>query len=283
MDVGRSVQQDKKESNIIYIIDMYSLTIILYSFTFESQKPPVQISSQKQQAKRNQVLDTIPQYHNTHTTMSKLTDFKLLSFDVYGTLIDWERGFLTAMQPALSASGKSDMDPKHILKTCGPLQAREQAAKPGQIYSSLLTSIHPTLCAELGLSPPSPKECRAVGASVASWPAFPDTVAALKRLQKHYKMVVLSNVDNASFAGNNKNSLDGFEWDAVLTAEDIGSYKPDLKNFEYMFGEAERRWGIKREEVLQTAQSQFHDHHPARSIGLKSCWIWRPESVLGNR
>ncbi|KAF2634439.1 HAD-like protein [Massarina eburnea CBS 473.64] len=215
--------------------------------------------------------------------MAKLGDFKLLSFDVYGTLIDWERGFLSAMQPVLARSGKSDLDPKHILEVCHALQVPEQAANPSQKYSELLTSIHPKLCKELGLEAPSVEESKKFGESVPQWPAFPDTVEALKRLKKVYRMVVLSNVDNASFQANNRNSLCGFEWDAVLTAEDIRSYKPDLKNFEYMLKEVRSRFGVEKEQVLQTAQSQFHDHHPAKNMQIKSSWIFRPDSIKGDR
>ncbi|KAF2686319.1 HAD-like protein [Lentithecium fluviatile CBS 122367] len=217
--------------------------------------------------------------------MSKLTDFKLLSFDVYGTLIDWERGVIKALQPMLEKSGKTDIDPKHILKVCHVLEASEQSVNPGQIYSELLTLIHPKLCKELGLQEPTEEESRKFGTSVPDWAAFEDTVEALKRLKKVYKMVVLSNVDNTSFAANNASAqgLQGFEWDLVLTAEDIGSYKPSLKNFVYMLKQAKEKFGVEKAKVLQTAQSQFHDHHPAKEMGIKSSWIYRPGAIMGNR
>jgi 2-haloalkanoic acid dehalogenase type II len=215
--------------------------------------------------------------------MSKLTSFKLLSFDVYGTLIDWERGVVQALQPALKKANKTDIDPKHILKVCHSLEAPEQSGNPGQKYSELLTTIHPKLCKELGLQEPTKEESEAFGGSVGDWPAFPDSVEALKRLSKHYKLVVLSNVDNESFKKGNAGGLEGFKFDAVYTAEDIGSYKPSHKNFEYMFKKVKEDFGIERDEVLQTAQSQFHDHHPAKEIGLKSCWIYRPGAIMGNR
>jgi 2-haloalkanoic acid dehalogenase type II len=215
--------------------------------------------------------------------MSKLTSFKLLSFDVYGTLIDWERGVVNALEPALKKSNKSDLDPKHILKVCHALEAPEQSENPSQKYSELLTIIHPKLCKELGLQEPTKEESEAFGGSVGDWPAFPDSVEALKRLSKHYKLVVLSNVDNDSFKKGNAGGLEGFKFDAVYTAEDIGSYKPDLKNFEYMFRKVKEEFGVEKHEVLQTAQSQFHDHHPAKEIGLKSSWIYRPGAIMGNR
>ncbi|PVI04414.1 HAD-like protein [Periconia macrospinosa] len=215
--------------------------------------------------------------------MSKLTSFKLLSFDVYGTLIDYERGALKALEPMFQKSGNPDLDQKHVMKLLHNLQAKGQVEKPRQLYCDLLESVHPILCKELGLAEPTKEESKAFGASIPLWPAWPDTVDALRRLKKVYKMVVLSNVDNASFEKNNAASLDGFEWDAVLTAEDIGKYKPCHDNFHYMLREAKNRFGVEKDEVLQTAQSQFHDHHPAKELGIKSSWIWRPGAVAGNR
>lgn len=215
--------------------------------------------------------------------MSKLTDFRLLSFDVYGTLIDWDGGVLTALEPLLIKNNKQDLDRKHIIKTFVSIQSPLEKENPEKKYSEILTAAHPMLAEKLGCMEPSTEESKAFGDSVGKWPAFPDTVDALKRLQKHYKLVVLSNVDNSSFAASNAGPLQGFRFDAVLTAQDIGSYKPDLKNFEYMFEYVKREFGVERNEVLQTAQSQYHDHHPAKTLGLKSAWIFRPEAVMGNR
>ncbi|CAI6337258.1 unnamed protein product [Periconia digitata] len=215
--------------------------------------------------------------------MAKLTSFKLLSFDVYGTLIDYERGALKALEPIFQKSGNPDLDLKQVMQRFSKLQAAGQAEKPKQLYRDLLTSVHPILCKEFGLAEPTEEESKTFGASIPSWAAWPDTVDALRRLQKVYKMVVLSNVDNDSFQKNNAASMEGFEWDAVLTAEDIGSYKPNHNNFHHMLREAKSRFGVEKDEVLQTAQSQFHDHHPAKELGIKSSWIWRPGSVAGNR
>mgnify|MGYP003624110968 CR=1 FL=1 len=217
--------------------------------------------------------------------MSKLTDFKLLSFDVYGTLIDWERGVVTALEPELRRAGKTDMDHKHILKVCHAVEAPEQSSNPDQKYSELLTAIHPKLCNALGLQEPTKQESEAFGASIKDWPAFPDSVEALKRLKKHYKLVVLSNVDNASFLANRQAStgLQDFQFDAIYTAEMIGSYKPSHKNFEYMLKRVKEDFGVEKHEVLQTAQSQFHDHHPAKKMGITSSWIYRPGAIMGNR
>lgn len=215
--------------------------------------------------------------------MSRLTDFKLLSFDVYGTLIDYERGVIKALQPVLEKANKTDIDPKHILRITQPMFNDEQKKHPRQKYSKLLAACHPMICKELGLPEPTAEESEAFGASVGNWPAFEDSVSALQRLKKTYKMVVLSNVDNESFKANNANSLGGFEWDLVLTAEDIGSYKPDHRNFEHMLKAVKDKFGVEKHEVLQTAQSQFHDHHVCKEMGITSAWIYRPGAILGNR
>jgi 2-haloalkanoic acid dehalogenase type II len=215
--------------------------------------------------------------------MSKLTDFRLLSFDVYDTLIQREGGIIQTLQPVLQKAGKTDLDPKHILKIMGALEKRTQSENPTLKYSELLATVYPELCEELGLPAPTEDESKAFGGSIPNWPAFEDSVEALKRLKKVYKLVVLSNVDNASFAANNANGLQNFEFDLVLTAEEIGSYKPNLKNFEYMLKQVKEKFDIEKAQVLQTAQSQFHDHHPAKEMGIKSAWIYRPKNYLGNR
>lgn len=214
--------------------------------------------------------------------MSKLTDFKLLSFDVYGTLIDRESGALEIIRPMLEKSGKTSLGTKQILQELYTLEAREEEAHPDWRYSEVVTAVFPKLCDKLGLQKPTEEECKAFGASVGSWPAFQDTVDALKRLSNVYKLVVLSNVDNDSFKRSNAYGLEGFKFDAIYTAENIGSYKPEHKNFEYMLSHVKEDFGIERNEVLQTAQSQYMDHHPAKEIGIKSCWIDRPGATMGH-
>ncbi|CAI7626553.1 unnamed protein product [Penicillium palitans] len=203
--------------------------------------------------------------------MTNLSDYGLLCFDVYGTLIDWENGIITALEPILSKS-TTQFTREHLLTTYQDLESTQQTATPDLPYSDLLSAIHPTLAARLGLNPPTEEESRAFGNSVGTWPAFPDTVDALHRLSKHYKLVVLSNVDRASFAKSNAGSLQG----------DIGSYKPDPRNFEYMLSAVQREFGVGSGQVLQTAQSQFHDHQPARKVGIKSVWIERSGALMGN-
>ncbi|KAL4951399.1 HAD-like domain-containing protein [Aspergillus filifer] len=212
-----------------------------------------------------------------------LKSYRLLTFDVYGTLVDWEGGILAALEPSLAknnASGKFTRE--QILHAYHDLEKAQQTKTPSMLYCDVLSTIHAPLLEKLGLPAPSKEESTTFGESVGSWPAFPDTVSALHKLKKQYKLVVLSNVDRESFAKTNAGSLQGFEFDLIITAQDVGSYKPDLQNFRYMLEKVEKEFGVKREEVLQTAQSQFHDHHPARAVGVKSVWIVRPGATMGN-
>ena len=123
-----------------------------------------------------------------------------------------------------------------------------------------------------GASRSTLEECEAYGRSVPGWPAFPDTAEALRYLKRHYKLVILSNVDNASFEHSRRKL--GVELDAVYTAEDIGSYKPSPRNFDYML-EQLKGLGVEPGDILHTAESLFHDHVPAADKGLATCWIHR--------
>ena len=214
--------------------------------------------------------------------MSALTSYKLLAFDVYGTLVDWETGVVNALKPLLSKDSTRNFTREELLHLYHDFEALEQTANPSMAYSEILATIHPRIASKLGLPAPTAEENTAFSTSVGIWPAFPDTVDALKRLSKHYKLVVLSNVDRASFSRTNGGPLGGVEFDAVLTAQDIGSYKPDLRNFEYMLEYARREFNIEKDQVLSTAQSQFHDHYPAKQLGLRSAYIARKCAVMGN-
>ena len=214
--------------------------------------------------------------------MSKLSDYRLLSFDVYGTLIDWERGILEAFRPILKRDMRKNFSREHLLKTFHSLEREQQSKTPDMPYSQLLTTVHPQFALALGFDRPTVEESKAFGDSVGQWPAFPDTVDALRRLSKHYKLVVLSNVDRESFGATNAGPLQGVPFDAVITAQDIGSYKPDQRNFEFLLKQVMTDFGIGKEEILQTAQSQVHDHEPASKIGIKSVWIARPGALMGN-
>jgi 2-haloacid dehalogenase len=205
----------------------------------------------------------------------RLSDFKVLSFDCYGTLIDWESGIWTALQPlAAQAGGKARED---ALTRFGHHESAQEHETPNLKYSELLARVHARLAAEWGVAA-NPAADRAFGASVGEWPAFPDSAEALAYLKRHFKLVILSNVDRASFAGSNKRL--GVAFDAVCTAEDIGSYKPDLANFRYLVARV-RELGHRTSKLLHVAQSLYHDHAPANAAGLKSAWIDRRAAEPG--
>ncbi|KAF7717167.1 HAD hydrolase subfamily IA protein [Penicillium ucsense] len=159
--------------------------------------------------------------------MSRLADYRLLCFDVYGTLIDWEAGLLAALQPLLTKKASHDDDTfsrAHLLTIYQELESEQQRLTPDMPYPDLLATIHPQLAARLDLPAPSETDNQRFGESIGTWPAFPDTVDALHRLSQHFKLVVLSNVDRASFARSNAGSLQGFRFDRIITAQDVGSY-----------------------------------------------------------
>jgi 2-haloacid dehalogenase len=206
----------------------------------------------------------------------KLSAFTTLTFDCYGTLIDWESGIHTALQPLVARAGLA-LSRDAVLEAFARHESAQEHETPGMIYSELLAHVHARLADEWNVAPDAAAD-HAFGASVPDWPAFPDSAAALAYLKLHYKLVILSNVDRTSFAGSNKRL--GVVFDAIYTAQDIGSYKPDLRNFRYMLEKLAAQ-GIGKEHILHTAQSLFHDHAPAKKVGLASCWIDRRHDAAG--
>ncbi|WP_110649382.1 haloacid dehalogenase type II [Salinicola peritrichatus] len=206
----------------------------------------------------------------------QLTDFTTLTFDVYGTLIDWESGMVAGLQPLLQRTGLS-LTRDQILEAHARHESTQQRYTPHLQYRWLLAIVYKRLAEEWGVSA-SHDECQAYGDFVKQWPAFPDTAEALAYLKQHYKLVVLSNVDNESFAYSQRKL--GVEFDAVYTAEDVGSYKPAPCNFDYMLEKLGER-GIDKPQILHTAESLFHDHQPANRFGLANCWIYRRHDKEG--
>ncbi|MEM7221871.1 MAG: haloacid dehalogenase type II [Pseudomonadota bacterium] len=202
----------------------------------------------------------------------RLSDYKVLTFDCYGTLIDWESGIWDALQPLLMASGRADITRGAALMAYAEVESAQQAETPGLIYPELLSRVHAGFAAKLGLTTSDDLD-QAFGQSIGAWPAFPDSADALRFLKSRYKLVILSNVNGAGFALSNQKL--GVQFDAIYTAEDVGSYKPDPKNFEYMLAHLKQDLGLEQDAILHTAQSLFHDHAPARRFGLANAWIDR--------
>ncbi|HSI41074.1 MAG TPA: haloacid dehalogenase type II [Xanthobacteraceae bacterium] len=206
----------------------------------------------------------------------RLSDFKALTFDCYGTLIDWESGMVAGLKPLTDRVGAA-LTRNQILEAHARQESGQQRYTPAKKYSELLAVVYKRLAEEWGV-PASPEECAAYGRSVADWPAFPDSAQALAYLKQHFKLVILSNVDNASFAFSNARL--GVTFDAIYTAEDIGSYKPAARNFDYMT-EHLAGLGVAPGDILHTAESLFHDHVPATAHKLATCWIWRRHAQQG--
>ena len=206
----------------------------------------------------------------------KLSDFKVLTFDVYGTLIDWESGMVSALRP-LTDRVDGALSRDQILQAHAYHESTTQRWTPAKKYSDLLGVVYRRLAEEWGVEV-SWEECQAYGLSVRQWPAFDDSRAALTYLKQHFKLVVLTNTDSLSFQGSNARL--GVHFDGVYTAEDVGSYKPADRNFDYMLEALERR-GIAKHEILHTAESMFHDHAPANKHGLANCWIYRRHDQEG--
>ena len=206
----------------------------------------------------------------------KLTDFKALTFDCYGTLIDWESGMIKGLEPLLSKVERK-LSRNEILQAHARHESTQQTWTPGTRYSELLAIVYKCLAEAWGVAV-TPDECAAYGQSIKQWPAFSDSPDALQYLKKHYKLVILSNVDNDSFKYSNDRL--GVEFDAIYTAEDIGSYKPADRNFKYML-EHLKSLGIEKSDILHTAESLYHDHIPAKKNGLASCWIYRRSNEEG--
>ena len=207
----------------------------------------------------------------------KLSDFEVLTFDCYGTLIDWESGITAALQPLL-ARAKPPLAGDAVLQAFARHEAAQETETPGMIYSDLLSVVHRRLAEQWGVPPDATEDAR-FGASVPDWPAFSDSASALAYLKRHYRLVILSNVDRASFAGSAPKL--GVAFDAVYTAEDIGSYKPDPRNFAYLIEKLAGQ-GFGKRDILHVAQSLYHDHVPAEDAGLTSAWIDRRHAVGGS-
>jgi 2-haloalkanoic acid dehalogenase type II len=207
----------------------------------------------------------------------RLTDFKALSFDCYGTLIDWETGILASLQPLLRKMPNA-LSEDSVLEAYAVAESAQEIETPTMRYSELLRLVYANLAQQWGVEV-TENECAVFGNSVAEWPSFADSPASLQYLKKHFKLVILSNVDRESFAGSNQ-KLE-VEFDAIYTADDIGSYKPDRRNFEYLVSHIQADLGIDPSHLLHTAQSLFHDHVPATAMGLATAWIDRRHDKEG--
>ena len=206
----------------------------------------------------------------------ELTSFTALSFDCYGTLIDWDTGISAILLPWARHHGL-DLNQRELLVAHAAAEGRAQRENPGELYPDILARSFRGLGTAFGV-PVTDAEAAGLGASIPDWPAFGDSPRALAALARRYKLILLSNVDRASFAASNER-LHG-QFSAILTAQDIGSYKPDPRNFEVLLRET-ARLGVAPGRLLHVAQSLFHDHVPAKEAGLPTVWINRRHTRPG--
>jgi 2-haloacid dehalogenase len=199
--------------------------------------------------------------------------FEALTFDCYGTLIDWETGILAGLRGSLAGLRPRPSDDE-LLERYGQAEAALEAG-PYLHYREILARGLAEVCRAYGVEP-TDGAADVFGGSVPDWPAFPDSMAALARLKTRFRLGVITNCDEDLFAGSSRRL--GVEFDWVVTAESIGSYKPNPRNFTI----ALERLGVPRERVLHVAQSLFHDHVPAGRLGLSSVWIDRRHGLTGS-
>ena len=204
--------------------------------------------------------------------MLDFTRFAYLSFDCYGTLVDWETGILEALLPVFERHG-APFDEGRTLDLYAQLESEEEQG-PYKPYRAVLRNVTMGIASRSGITP-TPRDLDALPDSIGGWLPFPDTLEALARLKARYKLVVISNVDDDLFAGTDR-AL-GSPFHAVITAEQVGSYKPSLENFRF----ALQKLGVAKDDVLHVAQSLYHDHAPAKVLGLASVRVNRPSRRRG--
>jgi putative hydrolase of the HAD superfamily len=204
------------------------------------------------------------------TTELDVTKFKALSFDCYGTLIDWEAGIAAVLAPWAREQGLG-LSEEDLLLAYADNEAAVERETPAARYPDVLAAAFRRTGG--GLQRPVSEEwAQRLGNSVPDWPAFPDSAGAVARLARHYQLIIVSNVHRAGFAASNQRLHGDFA--AVITAEDVGAYKPAENHFRAL-GTTLAGLGVDRTELLHVAQSLFHDHVPARREGLASVWINR--------
>ena len=204
---------------------------------------------------------------------SEIAEIRVLSFDCYGTLIDWETGIWDAFQPAIMASNRMDITRPRLLAAYAEAESEIERECPDLAYDAVLAAVHERLCRRFDLTGIVDEMHEAFAGSIRCWPAFADTADALRALSRRFRLVILSNVHRAGIEASMRRL--GVAFDAVLIAEDIGSYKPDPANFRALLNALGERFGVGPEGLLHVAQSLYHDIAPARRMGLRCAWIDR--------
>jgi len=204
--------------------------------------------------------------------MLHFDQFEVLTFDCYGTLIDWESGIWGALYPIL-ASHRVSVSLDQALELYGELESEAERG-PYHDYKTVLRTVLAGFGSRLGFAP-TPTELQRFAVSVKDWPAFPDSPRALQALKTKYKLAIISNIDDDLFAFSAARLQVEFDW--VITARQVTSYKPSLNNFRVAFD----RIGLPRAKILHVAQSLFHDIAPATGLGLSTVWVNRRHGKAG--
>ena len=198
--------------------------------------------------------------------------FELVTFDCYGTLIDWESGILAAVRPVLVRHGVLADDEK-ILETYADAEAKQEQGEYYP-YELVLRMVMAELSLRLGFDA-TPNEVLSLPRSIESWKPFPDTVSALRKLKSRYKLAIISNIDDRLFESTARLLEVPLDW--IITAQQAGAYKPSAHVFEYALAQ----FGVPRERILHAAQSIYHDIVPARALGIATAWINRRKGRPG--
>jgi 2-haloacid dehalogenase len=198
--------------------------------------------------------------------------FRAITFDCYGTLIAWEDGIFSALEPILRDHGKTLSDPE-LLELYGELEAEAEKGE-FQPYREVLAAVVKGFGKRLGFTP-SEREVCSLAESIKDWQPFPDTAAALRKLQRRFQLAIISNIDDDLFAGTLPKLQ--VKFDQVVTAQQARAYKPSLRNFHLALD----RLGLAPEQVLHVGQSVYHDVIPAKSLGMGTVWVRRPSRRPG--
>jgi len=205
--------------------------------------------------------------------MLNFDGFEVLTFDCYGTLIDWETGIWGALGGIL-AGHHVNVTPEQALELYGELEAQAERGAYRD-YKSVLRTVLEGFGARFGFAPTA-SELQRFAASVKDWPAFPDSPRALQALKRKFKLAIVSNIDDDLFAFSAQRLQVQFDW--VITAHQVKSYKPSLNNFRFAFD----RIGVPQAKILHVAQSLFHDIAPAKTLGLATVWVNRRHDKAGS-
>lgn len=199
--------------------------------------------------------------------MLEFSRFRVITFDCYGTLIDWETGILGALRPILTAH-HAHLDDAEVLRLYGELEANAEAGEY-RSYRDVLREVVSALGQRLGFQATAAEQ-KSLPDSIAQWQPFPDTVAALQQIQSRLRIGIISNIDDDLFGATERKLRTNFDF--VITASQARAYKPSLRIFEL----AETRLGPNRGEWLHAGQSIYHDIVPAKSLGIATVWVNRP-------